>query len=71
MCAPTSVTTVHAVLTSSLLQAYLASQVLSVISIASALGIALRRQLMALAKTSISLGFLKALFHRVVGRCSP
>jgi len=68
VCAPTSVTTLHAVLTSSLLQAYLASQVLSVLGIAAAVGIAFRKQLLGLVRSGISTRFMKTLFSRIVNR---
>ncbi|NPA97258.1 MAG: hypothetical protein GXO32_06620 [Crenarchaeota archaeon] len=68
MCAPTSVTTLHAVLTSSVVQAYLASQVLSVVAVASAVSLAFKKQILGLFRGSLSLGFMKTLFSRVVSR---
>lgn len=68
MCAPTSVTTLHSVLTSSLIQAYLASQVLSVLSIVTAVGIAFRRQILGLFRGGLSTKFMRVLFSRILGR---
>ena len=68
MCAPTSVTTLHAVLTSSLVQAYIASQVLSIASVASAILLVFRKQIVGLVRSSINLGFMKTLLSRIVGR---